>query len=79
MRRRAHEDSLRYDPFEAVFEQPTLVFQGLHDRSVDHRTVEAFAGTRPNVRLALLYDDHQLAESLPRIWNDMMPFLGLID
>ena len=72
-----YEDSLRYDPFETRFTQPTLVFQGLRDSSVDPRTVELFARNRPNVTLALLDDDHQMMASLPRIWNDMQPFLGL--
>jgi hypothetical protein len=29
--------------------------------------------------LSLLDDDHQLTASLPRIWTDVAPFLGLID
>jgi pimeloyl-ACP methyl ester carboxylesterase len=72
-----YEDSLRYDPFNAVFRQPVLVFQGLRDASVDHRTVEEFAGSRPNVTLSLLDDDHQLIASLPRIWDGISDFLGL--
>jgi pimeloyl-ACP methyl ester carboxylesterase len=74
-----YDDSLRYDPFDAVFNQPTLVFQGLRDASVDYRTVEAFAKTRTNVTLSLLEDDHQLIASLPRIWNDVQPFFGLTE
>jgi pimeloyl-ACP methyl ester carboxylesterase len=74
-----YEDSLRYDTFNAAIRQPALVFQGLRDASVDARTVEAFAAARPNVTLALLDDDHQLVASLPRIWNDVLPFLGLTD
>ena len=74
-----YEDTLRYDAFEAMFSQPTLIFQGVRDTSVDHRTVERFARTRPNVTLSLLDDDHQLTESLPRIWNDVEAFLGLIE
>jgi len=73
-----YEDSLRYDAFKAVVSQPTLIFQGLRDASVDHRTVERFANARPNVTLSLLDDDHQLIASLPRIWNDIQPFLGLV-
>jgi pimeloyl-ACP methyl ester carboxylesterase len=73
-----YEDTLRYDAFDAAFTQPTLIFQGLHDRSVDPRTVEAFARTRPNVTLSLLEDDHQLTASLPRMWGDVEAFLGLI-
>ena len=60
-----------------MFSQPALVFQGLHDTSVDPRTVEAFARTRPNVTLSLLDDDHQLTKSLPRIWEGVSAFLEL--
>lgn len=74
-----YEDSLRYDAFNAVVPQPTLIFQGLRDASVDHRTVEQFANARPNVMLSLLDDDHQLIASLPRMWNDIQPFLGLVE
>jgi pimeloyl-ACP methyl ester carboxylesterase len=73
-----YEDSLRYDPFETVFTQPALVFQGLRDASVDARTVEQFASTRANVTLSLLDDDHQLIASLPRIWSGIEAFLGLV-
>src|SRR6266540_1423291 len=38
-----YEDSLRYDAFNAVVQQPMLIFQGLQDASVDYRTVEQFA------------------------------------
>ena len=71
-----YEDSLRYDAFDASFTQPTLIFQGTRDASVDSRTVEAFAAARPNVTLSLLDDDHQLVASLPRIWDGVAPFLG---
>jgi pimeloyl-ACP methyl ester carboxylesterase len=71
-----YEDTLRYDPSETSFSQPALVFQGLRDASVDYRTVERFARTRPNVTLSLLDDDHQLIASLPRIWTDVEAFMG---
>jgi pimeloyl-ACP methyl ester carboxylesterase len=74
-----YEDTVRYDAFEANVSQPTLIFQGVRDMSVDHRTVERFARTRPNVTLSLLDDDHQLIASLPRIWTDVEAFLGLIE
>ena len=74
-----YDDSLRHDAFGASFSQPTLIFQGLHDRSVDPRTVEQFAAARRNVTLSLLDDDHQLVASLPRIWSDVEAFLGLVD
>ena len=74
-----YTDTMRYDAFETRFTQPTLIFQGLRDTSVDYRTVELFARARPNVTLSLIDDDHQMIASLPRIWDDMEPFLGLID
>ena len=72
-----YEDSFRYNPFDATFSQPTLIFQGTKDISVDPRTVEAFARLRPNVTLSLLEDDHQLTNSLPRIWDGVSAFLEL--
>jgi uncharacterized protein len=72
-----YEDSLRYDAFAAQFAQPTVVFQGRRDASVDCRTVESFATGRPNVTLSLLDDDHSLITSLPRIWHELESFLGL--
>ncbi len=72
-----YEDSLRHDAFNARVGQPALIFQGWHDLSVDYRTVEAFARTRPHVTLSLLDDDHQLIASLPRVWNDVRAFLEL--
>jgi pimeloyl-ACP methyl ester carboxylesterase len=74
-----YEDSVVYDAFGATFNQPTLIFQGLRDESVDSRTVEAFASRRPNVTLSLLDDDHQLIASLPKIWPDVEAFLGLVE
>jgi hypothetical protein len=74
-----YEDTLQYDAFDAVFSQPTLIFQGLRDSSVDARTVEQFSRNRPNVTLSLLDDDHQLIASLPRMWNDVEAFLGLVE
>jgi pimeloyl-ACP methyl ester carboxylesterase len=73
-----YEDSLDYDPFDERFTQPALVFQGFRDQAVDYRTVEEFARNRTNIMLSLLDDDHQLMASLPRIWNDVAHFLGLI-
>ena len=72
-----YEDSLKYDAFGTLFTRPTLIFQGRRDSLVDSRDVEQFAATRPNVRLTLLDDDHQMIASLPRIWQDVRPFLGL--
>ena len=73
-----YDDSLKHDAFGASFLQPTLVFQGLRDASVDYRTVEQFSRTRPNVTLSLLDDDHQLIASLPRMWESIADALGVV-
>jgi pimeloyl-ACP methyl ester carboxylesterase len=72
-----YEDSLKYDAFGTLFSQPTVIFQGRHDALVNAGDVERFAVTRPNVTLTMLEDDHQLITSLPRIWSEVQPFLGL--
>jgi pimeloyl-ACP methyl ester carboxylesterase len=72
-----YEDTLRYDACGVQFGQPALVFQGLRDASVDYRDVERFARARPNVRVSLVDDDHQLTSSLPRMWEEMTAFLEL--
>lgn len=72
-----YEDSLRYNPFDARFAQPTLIFQGVRDTAVDPGMVRDFASARKNVTLTMLEDDHSLVASLPRIWDDMSRFLGL--
>jgi pimeloyl-ACP methyl ester carboxylesterase len=72
-----YEDSLKYDAFGTLFAQPTLIFQGRRDTLVDAKDVERFATARPNVSLTLLDDDHQMITSLPRIWSEVQPFLGL--
>jgi pimeloyl-ACP methyl ester carboxylesterase len=72
-----YEDSLRHNPFDAAFSQPTLIFQGTKDSSVDPGIVEAFSRARPNVTLSLLEDDHQLTNSLPHIWDGVSAFLEM--
>jgi len=74
-----YTDTLQYDAFETRFTQPTLIFQGLRDASVDYQGVEAFSRAHPNVTLSLLDDDHQMIASLPRIWDGLEPFLELVD
>ena len=73
-----YDDSLHYSPMEADVRQPTLIFQGLRDASVDPQSVERFARLRPNVQLSMFDDDHSLITSLPRIWDALPAFLGLV-
>jgi hypothetical protein len=72
-----YEDSLKYDAFGTLFTQPTVIFQGRRDTLVDAKDVERFAAAHPNVSLSLLDDDHQMIASLPGIWSEVQPFLGL--
>lgn len=70
-----YADSLRHDPLEATFTQPTLIFQGVNDTVVDPQAVEQFARGRANVQLAMLDDDHQLSNSLAPMWSAVAAFL----
>ncbi|HEX5473868.1 MAG TPA: YqiA/YcfP family alpha/beta fold hydrolase [Vicinamibacterales bacterium] len=70
-----YEDALRYDVAGADLRIPALVFQGRFDTVVNPAGVEAWCAARPNVRLRLLDDDHQLAGSLETIWQGMEGFL----
>lgn len=74
-----YDDSLGYDAFSTRLTQPTLIYQGLRDTSVDPRTVEQFANAHPTVTLSLLDDDHQLTASLPMMWSGIEAFLDLLD
>lgn len=72
-----YEDAAEYDALDLQFTQPTLVFQGRRDASVDPAMVESWARIRPNVDVRLLDDDHQLAASVDVIWRESAGFLGL--
>lgn len=71
------EDASHYSADEAYLPQPVLVFQGQHDDAVDPETVTAWSSRRPNVELHMLDDDHQLAASLPVIWDTIRKSLDL--
>jgi pimeloyl-ACP methyl ester carboxylesterase len=72
-----YEDAAQYDAFTLSIAQPTLIFQGRLDTTVDPESVEAWARARPNVVLRLLDDDHQLTASIETIWAESAVFLGL--
>ncbi len=72
-----YDDAHRYDAFAARFDVPALVFQGSRDTVVNPDRVKAWAATRANVTLRMVDDTHQLQESLPAIWQESAPFLGL--
>jgi pimeloyl-ACP methyl ester carboxylesterase len=70
-----YEDAQRYDTFNATVGMPVLIFQGRRDTVVSPATVEAWSGARPNVRLRMLDDDHQLGASLETMWRELEAFL----
>lgn len=70
-----YEDALRHDPWAVGVDAPGLVFQGLRDEVVSPPLVHEFAASRPNLTLHVLDDDHQLVESLPRMWAITESFL----
>lgn len=69
------EDAAQYDAFTLELTTPILVFQGRQDASVDPKMVERWAAARPNVRLRVLDDDHQLTGSIDAIWKETRDFL----
>ena len=72
-----YADACRYDCLTAKLSMPIQVFQGRRDAAVDPETVERWAGTRPNVELHMLDDDHQLLGSLEYIWREVRRFLSV--
>jgi pimeloyl-ACP methyl ester carboxylesterase len=72
-----YADARSYDAMRADVRMPVLAFQGRHDTVVRPEVVQRWAQSRPNVKLHLLEDDHQLAASLPFIWEQTCTFLGL--
>jgi uncharacterized protein len=62
-----YEDARRYDAFSQTLEMPVLVFQGRRDTVVNPDVVKRWAEGRPNVRLMIVDDDHQLHASLDQI------------
>ena len=70
-------DATEYDSFGVSSVIPTLIIQGRYDVVVDPKMVERFSTTRPHVELVTVDDDHQLGESLERIWTETVRFLSI--
>jgi pimeloyl-ACP methyl ester carboxylesterase len=70
------EDALGYEDFPD-FQQPALIFHGIHDTIVPPGLSSQFAATHPNARLRLLDSDHELLTVLDSIWQEAGPFLVL--
>jgi pimeloyl-ACP methyl ester carboxylesterase len=72
-----YADACRYDCLGAQLTMPIQIFQGRRDTAVEPELVERWGGTRPNVELHMLDDDHQLLASLDHIWSEVRRFLKL--
>jgi pimeloyl-ACP methyl ester carboxylesterase len=70
-----YEDAGRYDSSRLNLDLPTIVFHGRRDTVVDPEVSTRWATGRPNVRVELLDDDHQLLSSLETIWGTACSFL----
>jgi len=70
-----YTDAQGYDALDARVEMPIQIFQGRNDTAVDPAMVERWARARPNARLHLLDDDHQLTASFEYIWTESSRFL----
>jgi pimeloyl-ACP methyl ester carboxylesterase len=68
------EDASQYEDFPDV-RQPVLIFHGRHDDVVPVAYSEAFAATRPNVKLEILDSGHDLLDVLERIAGEAVDFL----
>lgn len=72
-----YEDAARYDAITLDLRQPSLVFQGRHDASVDPAMVEQWCRKRSNTTLRMMDDDHQLTASIETIWQVTSGYFGL--
>jgi pimeloyl-ACP methyl ester carboxylesterase len=76
--RRVHEgliaDALQY-PATPDFNQPALIFHGLHDDIVPIHYSRSFAATHPNAQLIEMESDHGLLDVLEKLVADALPFL----
>jgi len=70
-----YEDAERYHPATRRLALPMLIFQGVHDESVDPAIVQRFARQQPDATLHMVDDGHQLKNSLDAIWEETMRFL----
>lgn len=68
------EDAQQYEDFPD-FQQPGLIFHGIHDSTAPPELSCEFAGSHANVRLHLLDSDHELLNALEAIWQVAGPFL----
>lgn len=69
------EDARQYRSLDVECTVPTLILQGKDDDVVDPEIMKRFSLGRPAVRVVMLEDGHQLAQSLDRLWDEIRAFL----
>jgi pimeloyl-ACP methyl ester carboxylesterase len=70
------EELRLFDAQQVTVSIPTLVLHGIHDTVVPSSQSELFARDRPEVKVRLLDDDHQLSRN-PEVFLDaLMEFVG---
>jgi pimeloyl-ACP methyl ester carboxylesterase len=72
-----YQDAAQYDAFDASLDLPILVVQGRRDDVVAPAMVERWCATRSSTELHLVDDGHQLADTMPVIWEKSRHWLGL--
>ncbi len=70
------DDARDYED-EPDFQQPGLIFHGVHDTVVPVEYSRRFAGAHPNVRLIELDSGHDLTDVMDRMGAETLRFLGL--
>jgi len=70
-----HEDAKGYPAFPEV-RVPALCISGRRDEAVPLEDVAAFVARTPTARLVEVDDDHELAASLDRVFEEALAFLA---
>lgn len=73
-----YDDARQYDAFSLSLTIPVLVFMGSRDTVVNPAVVKRWAEGRPNVRLKIVDDDHQLHASLDEITAATAAFVASV-
>ena len=73
-----YDDAKRFDAFGVDLRIPVLIFQGSADAVVSPAVVKRWAAPRPNVRLEIVSDDHQLHASIGRITAETKAFVSSV-
>lgn len=68
------EDAAQYEDYPD-FDQPALIFHGVHDTVVPVELSENFAAEHPNAKLRAVESDHELVDVLNLMLGEIREFL----